>query len=305
MCIHIVIHALPHEIDQLENLLIQLKRNSVHLPKDHGIHVAVELNCKLVDWENSSIPQSYFFNKFHQLKRLTFSWASVWFMGDQFNGDKYHHGHRTTSLGCNDARRRAAKFTNGTHLMYLDVDNVFGDFFLYQMWNACKLLGGEGYHVITPQTTRMWDSTWDVITNLHHIEEEASHSKYDIRDPYESILSFYSIHDRKLRAIKEFKFAGWGTTISASLLRLIGGIPKELGSYGLDDTYIMQACYIAREKGHQITQYVIENEIIIENNLFRFNPYKDYLKTIDKREEFLAQAHANFPIEIQKLYERL
>lgn len=311
--IHIAIHCLPHEIDQLENLLIQLKRNSQYLPDDHGIHVAVELNCKLVDWEKSLIPQSFFFNKFHQLKELTSSWAkSVWFMGDQgmipvtniITGEEKKYGHRTSSYGCNDVRRRACKITNGKYLMYLDVDNIFGNTFLHSMYLSVKHLNEtdpEGYHVITPQTTRMWDDSWDIITNQDWLSEEASHEKYDVRDPY---IIFKDPQEKTIRKIIGFKFAGWGTTMSTNLTRLVG-VPESLGSYGLDDTFIMQACYIMRTKNYDVHQYVIEDELIIENNLLRFNPYKNYIHTIDKREEFLAQAHANFPIEIQKLYERL
>ena len=36
------------------------------------------------------------------------------------------------------------------------------------------------------------------------------------------------------------------------------------------------------------------NEVIIENNLFRFNPYNEYLHTIDKREEYKEIANTNF-----------
>ena len=42
------------------------------------------------------------------------------------------------------------------------------------------------------------------------------------------------------------------------------------------------------------------NEIIVEDHLFRFNPYKNYLQTINKQEEFKKIAHENFEKEIIK-----
>ena len=38
--------------------------------------------------------------------------------------------------------------------------------------------------MITPETTRLWDNTWDVITNQEALEEEANHKNYFNRDPY-------------------------------------------------------------------------------------------------------------------------
>jgi hypothetical protein len=55
-----------------------------------------------------------------------------------------------------------------------------------------------------------------------------------------------------------------------------------------------------KQKGIDISQYIIENEVIVEDHLFRFNPYKDYLTIINKQEEFKKIAHMNFQKEIIK-----
>jgi hypothetical protein len=103
-----------------------------------------------------------------------------------------------------------------------------------------------------------------------------------------------------LRPINNFKFGGgWATLISTPLLKYIG-VPESLGHYGLEDTYIMLCSHIMRQKGMNVTQFVLENEVISEDHLFRFNPYKNYISAIDKREEFKAIAHANFQNEINK-----
>ena len=147
------------------------------------------------------------------------------------------------------------------------------------------------YFIITPETTRIWDSTWDPITNKECLSIPASHDNYFSRDPY---LTTGLTGDTSIREINTFKFAsGWFTLLSNSLTKKII-IPNEMGSYYMDDTFIMQCCISGNNKGLNASQYVIENEIIIENNKFRYNPYKDYLSNIDRKQEFIDIAKQNF-----------
>ena len=68
-----------------------------------------------------------------------------------------------------------------------------------------------------------------------------------------------------------------------------------MGPYYQDDTFLMVCCNELTKLGLlDVSQYVMVNEVIIENNLFRFNPYNEYLHTIDKREEYKEIANTNF-----------
>ena len=62
--LHILIHTMPYEIDQLEVLLTQFKHSSKYLTGDDVVLVDVVLNNNLIDWENSSFPKEYFTDKF-------------------------------------------------------------------------------------------------------------------------------------------------------------------------------------------------------------------------------------------------
>lgn len=283
--IHIVIHVLPQEIDQLEQLLIHLKQSSIYLQSNDYL-VEVVLNTKLTDWSKSKLDEQFFINKFNSLEQLTNSWCETKF--EVSDG---------TILGCNDIRRRALRTSKADYIMYLDVDNIFSKSLLYHIKEYTDyLLTQEGYNIIVPEITRLWDNTWDVITNKNYLNSEASHESYFNRDPY--IVDF--IPDNvSINPINDFKFAGWGTCIPTKLKNIVD-IPDSLGSYGLDDTFIMTACSILKSKGHLIQQYTLQNEIIIENNKFRYNPYQNYLNSIDRREEFKTQAHNNFNLELQK-----
>ena len=283
--IHIVIHVLPQEIDQLEQLLIRLKKSSKWVSFEDFI-VEVVLNNKLIDWSTSKLDEQFFIDKFNFLETLTSSWCLTKF--------EISDG---TILGCNDIRRRALRTSQADYIMYLDTDNIFSESLLYHVKHyADYLLTQEGYNILVPEVTRLWDDSWDVITNSNHSQIEASHEKYFNRDPYNIDFNPDNV---SINPINTFKFAGWGTCIPTKLKEIID-IPDSLGSYGLDDTFIMMACNILKSKGYQIQQYTLQNEIIIENNKFRFNPYQNYLTVIDKREEFKKQAYDNFNLELQK-----
>jgi len=105
-----------------------------------------------------------------------------------------------------------------------------------------------------------------------------------------------------LEPISTFKFAGgWVTTISSELLK-IAPIPKELGHYGLEDMFISDACNILRkmEKIHP-QQFVIRNLVVGENHRYRNDSYiADYIKIIDKKNEYRNVAHANYQSSIEK-----
>jgi hypothetical protein len=279
--------VLPQEIDQLEQLLIHLKRSSKYI--NYGDYIVeVVLNTKLTDWSNSKLDEQFFIGKFNYLEKLTNSWCETKF--EVSDG---------TILGCNDIRRRALRTSKADYIMYLDADNVFSETLLFTMREYCKLLNqNDSYDIIIPQTTRMWDTTWDIITNENYLNEDASHESYFNRDPY---LISTPEENTSLELINGFKFAGWGTTIPTKLREIID-IPDSLGSYGVDDTFIMTACSILKQKGYNINQWVINGEVIIENNKFRYNPYQDYLITINRKDEFLNQAHSNFNLELQKYF---
>jgi hypothetical protein len=284
--IQILIHTLPHEIDQLEQLLIRLKYNSNYLINDEKILVDVVLNCNLVDWNTSILPKSFFTNKFNQLEQLTKTWADT----------KFEVNEDGTIQGCVSHRRKSIKETESDALLILDTDIFFNNTLLYFTYNAVKTLKNENpYFILTPQTTPMWDNSWDPIVN-NEFKNDGIH--FQSRDPYKYFQRLSN--DVMVKPIDGFKFGGgWATVISTQLAKKIG-IPESLGHYGLEDTFIMHCSYMMQQKGLGVTQYIIENEIIVEDHLYRFNPYKEFLTVINKQEEFKKIAHESFQKELIK-----
>ncbi len=119
--------------------------------------------------------------------------------------------------------------------------------------------------------------------------------EYINRDPYEYGITLDEVI---AEPINTFKFGGgWATLLSTPLVKTIP-IPESLGHYGLEDTYIMNCCNILRQHGIEVIQFVLNNEIICEDHIFRFNPYKDCLVNQNRAKEFLEIAQNNYIKEI-------
>ncbi len=286
--IHIAIHVLPQEIDRLEEILIQLKVGSNYISEQDEVLVDVVLNTNLIEWDKSIIPKSFFIDKFSNLEKFTQTWANTKF---EINDDN-------TIQGCVSHRRKIANETQSDAILLLDTDIIFSSTLLSHFISSINILKNDyPYYILTPQTTPMWDSSWDVIIN-DQFKNDGIH--FLNRNPYKYAQC---LGDVSIKPINGFKFGGgWATLISTPLLKYIG-VPEALGHYGLEDTFIMICSQIMKQKGMNITQFVLENEIIVEDHLFRFNPYKNYLSIIDKREEFKQIAHTGFQNEINKFGE--
>lgn len=283
--IQILIHVLPQEIDQLEYQLLQLKQNANNLSPEDKIIVNVVLNLNLVNWNTSTIPKSYFIDKLNNLEKLTKTWAET----------KFEVNEDGTIQGCVSHRRKATKNTQSDAILLLDTDIVFSSTLLFHFIHSVNILKDTNpYYIITPQTTPMWDNSWDVIVTEKY-KNDGIH--FLNRDPYKYAQCLENV---SIKPVNRFKFGGgWATLISTPLFKYIG-VPESLGHYGLEDTYIMVCAQIMKQRGINVNQFVLENEIIVEDHLFRFNPYKNYLSIMDKREEFKRIAHENFQEEINK-----
>lgn len=282
--IQIVIHCLPQEIDQLEQTLIQLKRNSTKFEttKDK-FGVNVNLNLNLCDWHNSKLKEDFFIRKFQNLEQLTSTWAATKF--DFLNSN---------ILGCVSHRREVFNNNPLSDFLILDTDMIFSENLLWYMWNShLQIKDHYENYIITPQIPKGWDSSWDCLVNEEYLNR--SDREYQTRDPYQYGLTLGEV---TVEPIDQFKFGGgWGTLISSNLAKEIP-IPSSFGHYGLEDTYIMNCCNILRQNGGEVIQFVLKNEIICEDHIFRFNPYKDYLVTENRAKEFLQIAESNFQKEL-------
>lgn len=287
MITQILIHLLPHEIDWFEWQAKQLKAGSYYL--EDKVIVDITLNLNLVDWDNSQIPKQYFIDKFNQIKQL-FDWCEIIFEIDENN----------KCLGIDDKRRNSIRKYNPDNFIYLDCDIIFKPETLALLINSAKTVNNDHY-IISPQTPKLWDFTWDVLVNNLYLNKQYGFEK--IIDPYSILNTDYG--EIFISPINVFKFGGgWFNLISSKLLKFTD-IPDSFGPYGIDDTYVMYCCNIMKQKQLNPQQYIINNLVVAENYKYRNNSYSKYLKVIDRKDEYRIQAENNFQIELHKFYDKL
>jgi hypothetical protein len=290
----ITIFALPQELEDLALTLYNLKRNSIYLDNTtkYKVEITMCLSDELTNWDESKLPKEYIKERTEELVTKFLDWCEWTLMwGDDI-------------LGCVSQRRYSLQNNNDADFfIWLDCDFIFKDTTLSYMTQAYQTIKESNINmfVLTPQFVKQWDDTWDVIVNKSFLNHPIDYEL--IADVYKDTLP--DIGEIEVKAIPSFKFAGgWFTLISKDLLNKTG-IPESLGHYGLEDTYVIECCNMLRQKGGNVFQFILENHIIGESYTHRPNEtIKKYISNINKKDEFTKIAHSNFPIEINKFYER-
>lgn len=289
----ISIFCLPEEIDELERILIQLKKSSTFLnDTDHVIlDISLGISDILVDWANSNIPKDFFIRKFLNLKKY-----SDWCIEANFNTSD-------EICGCVSQRRISCKKYTVDNIIWLDTDIVFSAETLKHVLNASETIKNTNfeYYIITPETVKLWDPTWDCLVNHNFIDKQYGYEKTN--DPHKDCgihgdISIESVV-ANIRNMPQLKFAGgWFTCMSSNVLDLIP-IPESFGHYGLEDTFIMFADMFYKK----ITQFKIKNLVVCEDYKYRDKShYLDYMCKKDIKDEFLKISQKNFKIELDKIY---
>ena len=295
MKITISIFCLPYEIDELENTLNQLRKASHYLSGENEwvLDVTLGISSELVNWQESKIPPNYFVEKFKTLQNIT-DWCNHNFLvSDEING-------------CVSQRRNTLeKHRDSDYFIWLDTDIIFEERTLSYLESSINAIDSiSPNNIITPEIVKVWDNTWDCLVNEKFLDKPLDYQKTN--DPYkdsgihgeigiETVLNSFSNQPR-------FKFAGgWFTCISGNLLRRIG-VPKSLGHYGLEDTFIMWVSEkLIQKENIDIKQFKIKNLVVCENYKYRDNSYyRNFLSLNDRREQYKKIAHDNFQKEFDK-----
>ena len=265
------------------------------------------------------MPKEFFIEKF----------KSIEIKSDWTHQNIFELNYDDTCMGCNDKRRNSIrKYSDKvSHFLYLDPDVSFPMWGLYYMFRAIETIKSE-YYMITGETQRLWDESWDCIVNKRFINTPIGpedFTKLELRaykkfDPYRIDKEFFNSNNINIKPIDTFKFGGgWFNVFSSNMLKFID-IPDELGSYGLDDTYVLQCAHIMKQKGYDIKQYVIENLLVCESRKYKkfptgmqkedveVNPYNKLLIhniNQEDREKFAKLAQEQYPKVINQFIKKI
>ena len=267
----IQIFPLLQDINALERVLISLKNNSLHIDSSQHyiiLDVTLPLTSYLTDWDKSILKQDFFINKFNSLKKYT-NWCNE----VNFNLDYNIKG--IVDYWVNNMH----KYKGIDNMILIDTDLVFNSTTLPSLLSAAQEISKvKSKYVVTPEHVKLWDHTWDIITNEHFLTYPYGYEKQN--DPFLDVNQEYG--ELEIEPLSTFKFAGgWFTLYSKELLDCCD-FPLGMEGYAPIDTAIMEFCKHLPDA----LQYKVKNLVVCEDYTYlNRNPYKGYLHSLNKKED--------------------
>lgn len=273
----IQIFPLIKDIDYLERTLYLLKQNFPFIDKERFyviLDVTLPVSDYLIDWEGSTLKKDFFIKKFEHFKKYGDCWDECHFnINDQVFGllDNFT---QTTN-----------KYPDIDDVIILETDIIFNSYTLnFLLESSFHIKQTESEYIITPEYTKLWDNSWDLVTNFKFIGKPFNYR--NIGDPIlDTIFDDKEIEIKPLifNGIKYFKFGGgWFILYSKKLLDKIN-FPSSLKGYGALDTFITQYCSSTQTP----TQYKLENLVISEDCKYvNSSLYEGYIKMFDRRNDY-------------------
>ena len=285
--------VMPHELDDLERVLVDLNKASKHIDgNSYHFYISFSVSDYLFDWKDSKADKQFFIDRFNSLKSLT-DWAenSTFQIRDEIFG----------AFQCKRFAHKEVK--DATHFIWLDTDICFDETILFYMENAVKSIEEQNIqkYFITPEVVKYWDTTWDCLVNENYLNHPLDFCK--TANPF---IECGVKGDVSVEIVKNnvpgqptTKFgAGWFTLLSKSLLDRIP-LPESMGAYGPDDTFLMWGIQKLNDNIHQ---FKLKNYVVCENYIYRNRiHYDSIIKRIDRKQEFKQKAESVFLEELNKL----
>jgi hypothetical protein len=263
---------MPWEIDYALLSFSQLKKSHYYLPDDVNIEIDTVLNLSsyIIDWEKSSLPKEYFIDKYSNISKLLINYKHTPKVFDK----NELYGHLDFQYEC--------KADHIDYYIYICPDMYFSEYLLTYLIEGVKQIQNK-YFVITPQIHKLWDQTWDEITNpLYQNVPYTDWNKVDTFD----IRNNLKINNEEvgLSPVRNNKWAGWFDLYNKAFYEELVPFRKDWSGYGPWDFYSMIAASKAKSEGADFQQYLLTGQTIFEYSVGPLkdtngfsNHYRDYL----------------------------
>jgi hypothetical protein len=294
--------VMPWQIDYALLSYIQFKKSKYHLPSDVEITIDTHLNLSnyLIDWEQSGLPKEFFIKKYNDLAVLLkdYKHNSIIYDGDE-------------NYGLLDMQ----KIAYGDEFdYYIPVcpDIYFSEHLISSLIEAALSVPNK-YVAITPEIYKMWDTSWDEITNEKYMKvpynEWNEGDIFDLR--YDLKTSNGELY---LNSTNKSKWAIWFDIYNKAFYEDLCPVHDDWIGYGPWDWYSLMLSEFAKNKGVDFQQYVLRGQTIFEYQTGPLkdrdftNYYKDFIKVKigakEQREKFEARMQEYLNKGIQMLKEK-
>lgn len=295
MNIKIVQHLMPWELDYAILSFSKLKQSSYFLSSQDKVYIDVCLNLSsnIINWNESKISKQYFIDKYNALLPLL-DWATC-------NSLIYEENKLWGHL---DIQKKWIE----PHIDYyigMCPDMWFHEYLLYYIIESAKQIKNK-YFIITPEIPKLWDWTWDELTNEHF--QHIPYNEWNKTSIFDIQSKMSELNEPILKQANSFKWAGWFDLYSKSFVEELVPIPNEWVGYGPWDYFGMIVSDLAKQKGVDVKEYILRNQIIFEyhpdkDNKNNFtNYYKDML-VLNKIENQRQVIESKFPYYIEQWVE--
>jgi hypothetical protein len=296
MNIKVIYHIMPWEIDYALLTFTQLKKSKYYLLKDDNISIETVLNLSsyIIDWEKSKLPKEFLIEKYDHISNLLIDYNHIKRI---YDGDKLY-GHLNLQRECIS--------TEIDYYINICPDMYFSEHLLSYMIEGAKAIKNKNF-VITPQISKLWDNTWDVLVNpLYNDKSYESWFETDIFDIIHNDSLDSSVI---LTPINQSKYAGWFDLYNKEFYENLVPVWDEWEGYGSWDWYTLLVSEKYKQLGGDFQQYLLEGKTIFEYSIGPLkdgfgNYYKKYLslKDIpDQKEEFKSKVIEYVNIRLNQL----
>jgi len=220
---------MPWEIDYCLLLFDSLARARELTTETYKIDVDLNLSNYHIDWSTSKLDKDYFVDKMNYYSKLLNKFDEVNIK--IYDGDE-NYGHL-------DLQKNVVKPDNDYYIS-ITPDQLFDKSALSLFEQSVEAIT-EKYFVVVAEIPRLWDTSWDIISNQHFSNTpRKSDGSYDFMsiDRYEA-LDVINKHPVRLEKVQGIKYAGWFDLYNKAFYEELVPVPQEWAGYGQWDLYSM------------------------------------------------------------------
>lgn len=272
MNIKIFTHLMPWELDDAAQTFhkIALAKRFLNPEDKVCIESCLNLSSYMINWEESKIPKQFFIDKY---KYISNSLSEYTHKSSIYDKNELY-GHL-------DFQREIIEHDVDYYISICS-DIYFHHHSLFYLIESAKQIK-DRYFLITTEIPKLWDSTWDILTNKNF--QDDLYSNWDNQNINEIIHKFENIKEEPyLEKINTIKFAGWFDLFSKDFYEKLVPCQDDWHGYGPWDSFSLNVCSIAKRNFNlNVNQYVLRNQITFDKDIGIFqnkkNPstYKKYL----------------------------